>query len=154
MRQRRTWLWWSLSLIIAGWLLWMTLRPNQTVAADLTPLTESAAEKGISTHFLIDLAGNIVVFMPLGTALALAMRGRVLGRRLLLATLGGAGLSLIIELIQTSVPSRVAAVDDWLLNTGGTFLGAAAVFVVAWRNQRDQRLGSVDILGHNRPHDS
>lgn len=136
MPQGHTWLWWAVAFTVAGWLLWMTLRPNQTVAADLTPLTESAAEKGISTYLLIDLAGNIVVFIPLGTALVLAMRGRALGRRLLLATLGGAGLSLIIELLQTSVPSRVAAVDDWLLNTFGVFLGAAVVCTASWKRHK------------------
>jgi glycopeptide antibiotics resistance protein len=117
------------------WLLWMTLRPNQTVAADLAPLTESAADQGISVHLLIDLAGNIVVFAPLGAALALALRDRPVWRRLLLATLGGAGLSLVIELIQTAMPTRVAALDDWLLNTGGALLGAAASCALA-RNRR------------------
>jgi glycopeptide antibiotics resistance protein len=136
MRQRLTWLWWAVALVVAGWLLWMTLRPNQTVAADLAPLTESAAESGISTHLLIDLAGNIVVFIPLGTALALALRDRALGWRLLLATLGGAGLSMIIELSQKSIPSRVAAVDDWLLNTLGVFLGAVVVCTISWRKHK------------------
>jgi glycopeptide antibiotics resistance protein len=135
-------LWWAVVFIVAGWLLWMTLRPNQTVAAELTPLTESAAKKGISTYLLIDLAGNIVVFIPLGTALALAMRARASRRRLLLVTLGGAGLSLVIELIQTSIPSRVSAVDDWLLNTLGVFVGAV-VCTVSWRRHK-QRLETGD----------
>jgi glycopeptide antibiotics resistance protein len=143
MRQRLTWLWWALTLIVAGWLLWMTLRPNQTVATDLAPLTEPAAKKGISTYLLIDLTGNIVVFMPLGASLALALRDRVLARRLLLATLGGAGLSLVIELIQTAVPTRVSALDDWLLNTIGAFLGAAVVCVVVLRKHK-QRLETRD----------
>jgi glycopeptide antibiotics resistance protein len=136
MRPRLSWFWWALSLVVAAWLLWMTLRPNQTVASDLTPLTEPAADQGISTHLLIDLAGNVVVFLPLGMALALALRDRPMGRRLLLATLGGAGLSLVIELVQTAIPTRVAAFDDWLLNTTGAFLGALAICVVtrgSWR---------------------
>jgi glycopeptide antibiotics resistance protein len=132
------------AFVIAGWLLWMTLRPNQTVAADLAPLTESAGKQGIPTHLLIDFAGNIAVFVPLGAALALALRGHPLARRLLLATVGGASLSLTIELIQINVASRVAAVSDWLLNTIGVFLGAAVVCVVVWRNQRDQRLETGD----------
>jgi glycopeptide antibiotics resistance protein len=119
-----SWGWWVLSAAVVVWLLWMTLRPNQDVATDLAPLTEPAAERGISTHVLIDLAGNVIVFMPLGLTLALALRDRPAGQRLLLATLGGAGLSLAIELIQTAIPSRVAALDDWLLNTGGASLGA------------------------------
>jgi glycopeptide antibiotics resistance protein len=140
MGQRHTWFWWALAAVVALWLLWMTLRPNETVATDLSPLTTSASERGISTHLLIDLAGNIVVFVPLGTALALALRGRPAGRRLLLATLGGAGLSLTIELIQTAIPTRVTALDDWLLNTAGTWLGALGGY---WINKGFDR--------YNRP---
>jgi glycopeptide antibiotics resistance protein len=114
----------------------MTLRPNQTVAADLAPLTESAADRGISIHLFIDLAGNVLVFAPLGAALALAQRDRPVWRRLLLATLGGAGLSLVIELIQTATPTRVAALEDWLLNTGGALLGAVMGCVVTRGNRR------------------
>jgi glycopeptide antibiotics resistance protein len=136
MKRRLTWIWWALAAAVTAWLLWMTLRPNQTVAADLAPLTESAADQGISIHLLIDLAGNVVVFAPLGAALALALRDRPVRRRLLLATLGGAGLSLVIELIQTAMPTRVAALDDWLLNTGGAFLGAVVGCVVTRENWR------------------
>jgi glycopeptide antibiotics resistance protein len=133
MRQRRLWVWWALSAAAAVWLLWMTLRPNQAVATDLDLLTEPAAKRGVSAHVLIDLAGNVVVFLPLG--LTLALRGRPTGRRLFLAMLGGAGLSLIIELIQTTVPSRVTALGDWLLNTGGAFLGALAGCKVGRRQE-------------------
>ncbi len=118
------WLWWALTGVVAAWLLWMTLRSNQTVAANLSPLTGAAAERGISAHLLIDLAGNVAVFVPLGAALALALGGQTAGRRLLLATLGGAGLSLFIELAQTAIPSRVSAPGDWALNTLGAALGA------------------------------
>jgi glycopeptide antibiotics resistance protein len=130
--------WWALAAAVAAWLLWMTLRPNQTVATDLAPLTESAAEQGVSIHLLIDLAGNVAVFAPLGIALVLALRDRLVRQRLLLATLGGAGLSFTIELIQTAIPTRVAALDDWLLNTGGAFLGAAAGCLVARSNWRSE----------------
>jgi glycopeptide antibiotics resistance protein len=118
------WPWWALAGVVAAWLLWMTLRPNQTVAAGLAPLTTSAAARGISAHLLIDLAGNVVVFVPLGAALALALSDRSMKRRLLLATLGGAALSLCIELLQTATPTRVTALDDWLLNTAGAAVGA------------------------------
>jgi glycopeptide antibiotics resistance protein len=82
MQRRLTLVWWALAVAVAAWLLWMTLRPNQIVATDLAPLTESAAERGISIHLLIDLAGNIAVFVPLGAVLALALRGRPVRRRL------------------------------------------------------------------------
>ena len=123
-RHRPAWLWWALAGAVVVWLLWMTLRPNPTVAADLAPLTEPAAARSISIHLLISLAGNVVVFAPLGAAVALAMGGKPAGRRLLLAIFIGAGLSLAIELAQTTIPSRVSALDDWLLNTSGTALGA------------------------------
>jgi glycopeptide antibiotics resistance protein len=102
---------------------------------DATPKPGPAAERGVSTHLLIDLAGNVVVFAPLGAVLSLALRDRSVRQRLLLATLGGAGLSLVIELIQTTIPSRVTALDDWLLNTGGAFFGALAGCVVCRRSE-------------------
>ena len=102
----------------------MTLRPNQTVAADLSPLIGPAAAQGISIYLLIDLAGNVAVFVPLGATLALALGGRPAGHRLLLATLIGAFLSAGIELAQTALPTRAAQLDDWLLNTVGTASGA------------------------------
>jgi glycopeptide antibiotics resistance protein len=123
---RPAWLWWSLTGAVAAWLLWMTLRPNQVVATDLLLLTEPAAARGISARLLIDLVGNVVVFFPLGAALAFALGGRPAGHRLLLATLAGAVFSLAIELVQMIVPTRVAALDDWLLNTVGVAIGALA----------------------------
>ncbi|MDY7080506.1 MAG: VanZ family protein [Chloroflexota bacterium] len=130
---RRGWIWWALAIAIAAWLSWMTLRPNPTVATDLAPLTEPAAARGISPHVLISLAGNVVVFVPLGAALAFALGDKPAGRRLLLATLAGAALSLCIELAQIAIPSRVSALDDWLLNTVGTAVGA--LVSIQLRNQ-------------------
>lgn len=123
-RPRHVWLWWGLAVAVGAWLLWMTLRPNQTVATDLAPLTEPASRQGIPPHLLIQTAGNLAVFVPLGTTLALALAGMPRRRRLLLATLAGGALSLAIELAQTAIPSRVPGVNDWLLNTAGTGLGA------------------------------
>jgi glycopeptide antibiotics resistance protein len=102
----------------------MTLRPNPAVAADLAPLTSSAAARGVPAHVLIGLAGNVVVFVPLGATLALALGGQPAGRRLLLATLIGACLSLVIELVQGVIPTRVSGLNDWVLNVVGTALGA------------------------------
>jgi VanZ family protein len=119
---------------MTAWLLWMTLRPSQTVAADLAPLTEPAAARGVSPHLLIDLAGNVVVFAPLGAALGLALGTKSTRCRLLLASLIGTELSLVIELAQSTIPTRVAAPDDWALNTAGTAIGAA---IGCWITSRD-----------------
>jgi len=132
------WLWLSLTGIITAWLLWMTLRPNPSVAVGLAPLTAPAAARGISPRWLIGLAGNVVVFAPLGFTLYLALDGHPLKRRFLSSTGGGALLSLFIELAQMARPSRVSSLEDWLLNTMGAALGAlAAHFVVAlWNASR------------------
>ncbi len=119
---RRTW-WWGLAALIAAWLLWMTLRSNPTVANDLAPLTAAGAAHGIAPYILISLAGNVVVFIPLGFALAMALCGK---RRWPIAVLIGAAFGLTIEILQSTRPSRVMALDDWLLNTAGTAIGALA----------------------------
>ncbi len=118
------WLWLFLTGAITCWLLWMTLRPNPTVAAGLAPLTAPAVTRGVSPRWLIGLAGNVVVFAPLGFTLYLALNGHPFKRRFLLSGSGGALLSLFIELAQLARPSRVTSLEDWLLNTTGTALGA------------------------------
>lgn len=121
--------WWMIALAVTAWLLWMTLRPNTTVATDLAPLTVPATQRGISLYWLIGIAGNIVVFAPLGAAVALALGDHPAKLRLLGGSGAGALLSAAIELAQLALPSRVSAVGDWALNTVGAAIGAAlAVF--------------------------
>ncbi|HQK15515.1 MAG TPA: VanZ family protein [Anaerolineae bacterium] len=129
-------LWWLAVVVVAAWLLWMTLRPQEQASADLTPLTVPAAAQGISIPFLIDFLGNIVVFIPLGAAAAFALAHKPRGTRLLAATAVGAGLSAAIELLQLAIPSRVSGFDDWLLNTAGTFIGAAIASILINRRKR------------------
>lgn len=136
--RQHAWLWWVLAGIIAAWILWMTLRPNPTVANDLVPLTDAGAARGVSPYVLISLAGNLVVFAPLGLTFALALRGKSMGRRWLLATLVGAAFSLAIEIVQSQLPSRVIALDDWLLNTAGTAIGALTGGRIAAVREQDR----------------
>ena len=127
------WIWWGASAAIAVWLLWMTLRPNPSVANDLTPLTGSAIGRAVPAQVLIGLAGNVAVFVPLGATLTLALRDRTIPRSLIWATLLGSGLSLTIEVAQAALPSRVASAGDLALNTLGTTLGAGAI---VWLDRR------------------
>ncbi|GEM_PF-505378 len=155
-------LWWAVAAIVAAWLLWMTLRPNPTVAGELGPLVKPASAHSISPHLLIGLAGNVVVFIPLGTAVALALGGSPPARRWLGTAAAGASLSLLIELVQTGIPSRVAAVDDWLLNTAGSALGALLAELMlfarrkrARKEKRDNHLANLQPValsgaGHSR----
>jgi glycopeptide antibiotics resistance protein len=128
MRNRR--IWWIVALLVAAWLLWMTLRAEATVTRELTPVTESAAGQLLGTHLLISILGNIAVFVPLGAAVALALDSKSTGRQIGLGTASGAGLSAAIELLQLAQPSRWTDPADWVLNTLGAALGAfvATVF--------------------------
>ncbi|MCX7683622.1 MAG: VanZ family protein [Anaerolineae bacterium] len=139
----RTSLWWAVAAIVAAWLLWMTLRPNPNVAAELSPLTTPASAYGVSPRLLISLAGNIAVFMPLGAAVAQALAHQPCVRRWLGGVIAGAALSLLIELFQACLPTRVAAVEDWLLNTAGAALGALLVLCLSRRRSGSPRVERV-----------
>jgi glycopeptide antibiotics resistance protein len=88
---------------------------------------------------LVDGVGNLVVFMPLGAALDYALKDRVpvQGRRLGTIALLGASISIGYEIIQLWIPGRVTAVDDVVINTTGTALGAAFAMGISsvWRQQ-------------------
>ena len=120
------WVWWALTVAIAGWLLWMTQRPQAVVSAELTALTESAEARGISRHLLISILGNIAVFIPLGASAsgALAHHPRLRARAFWGGGLIGVGLSGVIELLQLFSASRFADLQDLGLNALGAFAGA------------------------------
>ncbi|SDO08022.1 VanZ like family protein [Klenkia soli] len=87
------------------------------VYLDLVPLSGTE---------LVDAAGNVVVFLPLGFLLPLLLR-RASAVRVVSA---GAALSLAMEVVQfvnalTLAGGHVADVDDWLANTAGAALGYA-----------------------------
>lgn len=134
------WKWWLFIAATTAWLLLMTLRPDGHISAhdvNLTPLVEHSRAlvylldrhcpfQGQAFWFLsINLAGNILVFVPLGFGLAGALdRGR-LKPIIWQAVLGGFMLSLAIELLQLTTPSRSTDIDDLIFNTLGAALGAA-----------------------------
>jgi glycopeptide antibiotics resistance protein len=133
-------LWWLVVAVVAAWLLWMTLRSQEQATADLTLITVPAAARGISAGFLIDFLGNIVVFVPLGAAIAFALTGKSLKTRLLVSTAIGSVLSAVIELTQLTIPSRVSGFNDWLLNIAGTCIGAVIASVLNHRKSLTSRL--------------
>jgi glycopeptide antibiotics resistance protein len=149
--------WLAVAAIIA-WLLWMTLRPSREISVPGvrmgTPLSEinlrpfnnkvwainsllaadyPRARRSARTYLFIDVLGNIAVFVPLGAALGIATAPPGTWRRFKarwwLRIIGvGLLLSLSIELVQLTIPSRATDVDDVILNTLGTLIGA----VVTW----------------------
>jgi VanZ family protein len=90
--------------------------PSLPVA--LTELTWARAGRG-------EMLNNVLLYLPFGFCLALLVEprfGRTTG--LLAATVAGALLSLYMELLQASVPMRVASLKDLSLNTFGALGGA------------------------------
>lgn len=71
-----------------------------------------------------NVVGNIVLFLPLGFLCYLAIR-----RGLWFVTGLGCGWSVLIEATQWLVGRRWVDIDDVLLNTAGTFVGAVAAAV-------------------------
>jgi VanZ family protein len=77
-----------------------------------------------------DLSVNVLVYLPLGFLLALALRPLPGGRwsAAIVATLLGSLLSLAVECLQNWLPARVPSNIDIACNVGGTTLGAVLAF--------------------------
>ena len=125
--------------LAVAWLLSMTLRADSTLnTINVVPLREhtqavvcllsDCPDAARSARFLlIDVAGNVAVFVPIGLALSGALGGALARRRLWLAVALCAALSVGIELVQLTIPSRATDVDDVLFNTVGAALGALLI---------------------------
>jgi VanZ family protein len=77
--------------------------------------------------FWIDMAVNILGFIPFGFTLSAWLRRDGERKRLpvtVLVVLSGAWISLLIELLQVYLPTRDSSLTDFMNNTLGTFLGA------------------------------
>lgn len=90
---------------------------NITLFQDYIPLIK----EGRWFRFLYLFVGNIIWFIPFGAALLIS--GKV--NRLWKAALCGLMLSLVIETLQYLFGTGISELDDLLLNTLGTWLGAA-----------------------------
>jgi VanZ family protein len=95
--------------------------PERSSVGFLETVLHLSAGQAALFRVLVDLAGNVAVFVPLGLLVMAAWRIPVLG---LLSGLlvGGA-----CELVQLFEPGRVASLVDVLTNTAGGLLGAALV---------------------------
>lgn len=72
-----------------------------------------------------DLILNLIAYLPVGWLIAHLARRSLSGpRSALVATAGGAALSIGVELLQNWVPVRVPSLADWTLNTTSAALGA------------------------------
>lgn len=87
---------------------------------------------------IINTLGNIFLFVPFGVALTLLCKGK---NKRMKVVLNGTYLSVMIEIIQFTMPNRWTDINDVLLNTFGTWIGYAifimgsALFVKKAKNQ-------------------
>ncbi len=109
--------------------------PDATGEINLQPFTEirRGLKSGASDIVVANVWGNIAMFVPLGLLLMWLWTSPLIAR-VFMATIAGAGLSVIIELTQLTL-HRVADIDDVILNGSGALLGAlvGAVTVLLWR---------------------
>jgi VanZ family protein len=81
-----------------------------------------------------DITLNVLAYLPLGLLLTLTFMGRTpRWAAAMLGVLAGTLFSLLIELAQGYLPTRIASNVDLLTNAGGTVLGAAAAYVFGER---------------------
>lgn len=129
----------------------MTLRPDgyfSLIKINLIPLGEHGwafsclisydchLQRQALRFVLIDVIGNILVFMPIGLGLAGLLYEGYLRRTIYKAMLGGFMLSLSIELIQLTIPSRTTDIDDLIFNTLGAIIGAMFFGLLLWLHHR------------------
>jgi glycopeptide antibiotics resistance protein len=84
--------------------------------------------------FAVDFIFNVVLYLPLGMFGSLSVRKSSGARfRIAAVTIGGALLSVAIELTQYYDTSRFSAASDLYANALGTFVGAATIVAVLRR---------------------
>jgi len=106
-------------LILAGTLTPGAVPRTGTVAADWR--CGFCGERGVA-----DAIANVLLFLPLGGLLGLALASRV--RAVVLAVF----LSAVIELSQAFIPGRFVSASDLLFNATGACLGLAVVSARRW----------------------
>ena len=75
----------------------------------------------------VDFVANILMFAPIGLLLVLLLGAR----RWVVALVAAVAFTVLIEVVQLGIPSRVADVNDVLLNAGGALLGVLAGLLLA-----------------------
>ena len=93
---------------------------------------------GFAEFTVINVIGNVAVFVPLGYFFC-----RAFGKGVLAAVVCGACLSVFIEICQIPM-ARHTDVDDVILNTLGAFIGGVAATIVSRAVLRKKEGGSAD----------
>lgn len=104
-----------------------TLNPFGDFFDAFTCLLHNCESRYSAFRFMIiNIIGNIAIFMPLGWALYIALRNNFeqTTTRLIVVTLIGVGVSLFFEISQIWIPGRAVATDDLITNGTGAAIGA------------------------------
>ncbi len=124
----------------------VTLGPPGAVAdarRAVTALAEALAAPwpGTVQRAQVEAAANVLLFVPVGVLAALVSRRR----GPVLPVVLGAGLSVLVELVQTALPGRVPDPADVAANTAGTVAGVAllAACRAVGRRSRPGRLAAL-----------
>ncbi len=129
---------WPLSLLYMGLVVYASLYPFLEVR-----------DQGIAPWAFLfaplpkywtgfDVVSNLLGYMPLGALLALSALRTGRGRHaVVMATLAGAGLSFLMEALQSYLPQRVPSNVDLALNATGSLCGAVFAALL-------ERFGAID----------
>ncbi len=105
----------------------------------------------LQTYTWFDALVNVLAYLPLGLLLGLILRAYLgTGWSVVLALLGGAALSSMMEFTQLFLPSRTSSNLDLLTNVGGTLGGALLAVSIAPRIWFAYHLARVrySLFGH------
>lgn len=91
------------------------------------------AEYDLKREALINIIGNVCLFIPTGIILPVLYRKLDSFWKVLLT---GAGISFCIEMIQLLLPNSVSDIDDLLLNMTGVMIGYG-IFLMIRKTKRE-----------------
>ena len=139
---RRAVLWTLLAATVVTLLAWTLLLGNPSTEGgsrvNLVPLREIVRGVRVlgSGYGVLNIWGNLVVFLPLGVLITLLWRGRWLAGAAA-AVACGTAFSVVIETAQYAV-GRSSDIDDVILNAAGSLVGAmlAGAWLLATRRAR------------------
>ena len=97
----------------------ISMNSIQPLRVNLIPLV-NILDYDIKREAAINIIGNVCMFIPTGIIMPILYKRLDCFWKVLLA---GAGLSLVIEMIQLLFPGSVTDIDDLILNTAGVGIG-------------------------------
>ncbi|MFV2055522.1 MAG: VanZ family protein [Thiohalomonadales bacterium] len=87
-----------------------------------------------------DVIINLLIYIPMGYLFCHWLKPDNPSSTMIYATLLGAALSILLEYLQTYLPSRVSSYVDITLNTAGTMLGAALAVMTNTQTKFAERI--------------